>query len=172
MNYLIEKYLIESYVFLEDKFIKNVENFIFKNDKKYLDYIAKYKNKIPSMFKSPNTLYRGMILSNEIFDKIENGYKIKDYSSWTSDANIAKKFITDKKYKIKNEKGNKVIFKKIMSNEIILDIFSYILYLDNIGKLDEVEFDELTKDSALKEKEFICDKDIVLRKDNIFKIIK
>jgi len=169
----LRQYLKENIV-MNDDFIKNVEDFVFKNDKKYLLSIAKNKNKIPAMFKNPNVLYRGMILDKKIFDVLNNkeNFKLEDYSSWTLDKNMAVSFVNDKTKKISNKKGVKVIFKKRMSKEIILDVFSYIMYLEMVGKLDEVGFDETTKDSALKEKEFICDKNIVLKYKDIDKIIK
>jgi len=166
-----KQFIVEEYVFLTKEFIKNVENYIFKNETKYLKNIVKHKSNIPAMFKSPKTLYRGVLLNEIDLEKLTEGkFVFKDYTSWTSDKTVAKRFILDSSKRTKAaKKGIGIIFVKDMSKEIILDVHAYISYLNSTGKLDEVGFDETTLSDALDEYECICEKNIKLSSKNVFK---
>lgn len=167
-----KRFLNEQYIFLEDKFIKAIEDYVFKNDPKYLKVVLSSKNKIPSMFKQGGIVYRGMFLTDNDLQLIkDNKFKLKNISSWSSDLKIAQRFILDKS-KITNAKGNNKILlrKNIDSSNIIIDIYQYILYLNGIGKLDEIGFDELTTEDALEEREKIVDKNLLITKQDIYKI--
>jgi len=166
------KYIEEKeYVIYDAKFIKNIEEFVFKNDKKYLRNIAKVKSKIPIMFRKPQVLYRGMKLSLAVIQDIQEGKNLilDDFSSWTKDAKMAERFISDRSKAMK-ETGTGVVFKKKFDKKIILDIQGLIMFLDGSGRIDD--FDEGTKDDAIEEAEVIVDKGIKLSKKDIFKIIK
>ena len=159
-------------IIFDKKFIKNLEDYIFKNDTKYLKYITKNKSKIPGMFQSPNTFYRGMMLEDTVIESIKSGkpLKLKTESSWTTNQKVAEQFISDlsKQTKAKSKTNKGVIFKKVFTKEVILDIQSLIGYLDGVGKLDD--FDDITKDSAIKESEVLIDKNISLTKKDILKV--
>jgi len=53
------------------KLVKAIENWVFKNDKKYINIIAKYQKNLPNTFKTVSTLYRAMILPQSIIDELK-----------------------------------------------------------------------------------------------------
>lgn len=137
-------------------FVKNIDNFLFKSDEVSKSYLSKNKTKIPIMFRNyPKTLYRGLILDGQDFLVLQDGkYKTK-ISSWTKDQSITQKFINDPKYRIQSKNTNKIILqKKIYQQYIIIDIDSYFNFYPS-SKLEEMGFDELNIDSALKEQEVL-----------------
>jgi hypothetical protein len=161
----------EEQVIFETKFIKAVEDYVFKNESKYLNYVIKSKSKIHKQFLKSGTYYRGMILDEKSYELLQNNkLKFNDISSWSTDLKIAKNFVTSSKFITKGKKGKKVILKKkISSKDVILNIYDYVLFMYSSGKLDD--FDEVTLDSALKEKETIINK-IDINKKDLFEEIK
>jgi len=163
-------------IIMQREFLKNVENYIFKNDKRYAKAIQSKKNQIPVNFRSPRYLYRGMILDESIIDSIKSGQPLKltDITSWTTDPKLSERFVSDSS-KIVKSKGNGtgVIFKKNFSSQkIILDIQNYLLFMDVTGILDEVGFDDSTKEMGLEEFEVLVDGNVSLSRNDIFKIVK
>ena len=162
---------------MEKAFVKSVENYIFKNDKKYTKEIAAKRTQIPLQFRTSRYLFRGMILDESFVGAIQNGYDkfiLDDITSWTTDQRIAERFVSDKSKIVKNNPtGIGVVFKKkISDSKIILDIQNYVLFLDVMGMLKDFGFDESTKDMGLEEFEVLVDKGINLRKGDIFKVVK
>lgn len=160
-------------VFLSKEFVKNVENYIFKNDQKYAKYLAKYKKEIPDMFKFSGILYRGYVLTSEDIDKIKNGENLEEskISSWTSSEKMAERFIKDNKKSVKKAGGGIVFKKKINAKDVIINLQGYVMFLDTSGKLDEFEFDELNAEMAYEECEVLCDGKFKLTKKDIHRII-
>ena len=136
------------------EFVETLDDWLFKNEKKYANVLKKNKNEIPQMFRTVNNvLYRGMVVSRE--DAIlfrEKGIDFKEVTSWTHNRNVAEAFVKDSKYKTTNKGGIGVIISmKIPSNKVILDIFNYVLFSGGTG------LDDLSKDSAFKEQEVLVD---------------
>lgn len=163
-------------IVLQKPFVKDVENYVFKNDQKYAKSIALKKNSIPKHFRSTQTLYRGMILSEELVKAIQNGYagfKLDAISSWTTDKSMAEKFAFDKSKITKGGNGVGVIFRKrITEAKIILNLKDYVSFLYFSDLLKEYNFDESTKDMALEESEVLVDKGISLKKIDMLKVGK
>lgn len=158
-------------------FIKNVEDYVFKNDKKFAIAIASKKSLIPLQFRTSRMLYRGMILDEMMVEALKNGYnkfELKEITSWTMDQRIAERFVSDKSKIVKaNPSGVGVVFKKkIPDGKIILDIQNFLMTLDIMGILDEFRFDDSTKEMGLEEQEVLVDKGVVLKYQDIAKIIK
>jgi len=172
---IIKKYISESYlnenIILNNKFIENIENYIYKNNPKDLKFVLSNKGKIPKQFKKSGIYYRGMIVSQEDLDNIkDNKFILDNISSWTSDLSIAKKFITNHKYRIKDKNGIKLILKKkIQSNNVLFNIYDYIIYMDVVGNLDK--FDEIARESAIDEKETLINTGLQINYNDIFKIL-
>ncbi|AGR47801.1 hypothetical protein PHIM7_110 [Sinorhizobium phage phiM7] len=163
---------------IEDKaFVKNVENYIFKNDKRFAQALAAKKSQIPVQFRTSRYLFRGMILPQSLVDSIQKGnenLKLEEITSWTTDQKIAERFVSDKSKIVKNSAdGVGVIFKKkIPDSGIILDIQNYVLFMDIMGLLAMYDFDDSTKDMGLEEFEVLVDSGVVLSKADITKVLK
>lgn len=168
----IKEIFLEAIEVYNKDLVKAVEDYVFKNNPKYANKIAKFKNGIPPMFRSSKKLYRGMILDDKSFSILENGkFVLKDISSWTSNKKIAESFVNDPKKIVGNKKGIKVILvKDFNESEIILDIQSYITFLYSSSSLDEFGFDDLTREMAIDEQETLVDKKVKLNKKNIYKV--
>ena len=163
--------ILEGYVFLEPKFLKSIEDYVDRNNWKDLKYVIKNKKAVPGMFKNIDEYYRGATLSDKDYkDLLEDKFKYTRPTSWTSDITIARKFLSDKKYKTSNKNGgHKILFKKFLSdNEIIINIFDYVMYMINSGKAND--FDEIVLDSVKHEFETIVD-NIKLSKKDIYKVL-
>jgi hypothetical protein len=149
--------------FIDDVFIKSLDDWLLKNDKKYAIQIKNQIAKIPPMFrKVDGFLYRGMIVDEQFMKSVSSGTMIfKDITSWTKSKAIAKKFVLDAKYIIGNKNGKKVIFKKkFKPDNIIFDIYGYVLFSGGEG------LDELNNDSAMHEEEVLIDSGIkIVSKD-------
>lgn len=148
---------------MSDEFIKNVDDWLFKNDQKNAQYLSKNKSKVPDMFRKPRgVLYRGMIVDQSFIDDVNEGkMKFDNITSWSTDRNVAVNFVTDKRFMTTKKSGIKIIItKKIPASKIILDIYNYALFVGDT-KLNEMNFD-----SAMKEKEVLVDKGVnILQKD-------
>lgn len=154
-------------VVFDKNFVKSVENFVFKNEKKYSAEIAKQKANIPAMFRTGGVFYRGMVLQD-----VET-LTLSDISSWTTDLKMATRFATDASKRVKDTPGQAYIFKKnIPANKVILNIANYVGFLNNSFALDQFNFDESTLEMALEEAEVLVEKGIKLVKSDIYKIIK
>jgi len=165
-NYLIK----ESFNDILKELVGSIEKFVFTNDKKYIAQIVKFKSQIPPNFRKGGKLYRGMVMDGKSISSLESGNNITlgDYSSWTSNIKMAKSFITDPK-KAVGKAGHGVIFQKtIPDNKIVLNIGGLIMFLNNSMMLDNFDFDDLTKEMAMDEQEFICDKGITITKKDIY----
>lgn len=164
-----------SNIILQKDFLKNVENYIFKNDKKYAKALASKKSSIPANFRKQQYLYRGMILDDSIIESIKGGTPLKlgEITSWTTDQRVAERFVKDASKIVRNKSnGRGVIFKKnISSAKIILDIQNYLLFMDISGILDEMDFDDSTKEMGLEEFEVLVDGGISLSKVDILRIL-
>lgn len=151
-------------------FSKLVEDWVFKNEPRYALEIAKHIKDIPAVFKRSAMLYRGMILDNDLIESIKKGYPLttRAPSSWSSDLNEARRFITDPKTMVARRDPTKtgVIFrKKLSENQIILNIDAFALLF---GK-DELGFDELTYQMAVKERETLAKAGLKLSRNDIYK---
>ena len=158
---------------LTDEFLTNLEQFIFTNDKKYLKFFSKLKSFIPDMFMPKGYLYRGMILSKADYEKLNNaGIILKDYSSWTDKKDISKSFVVSPKKrigKISKDSVGVIFKKKFKKKDVVLPIYSLVLYLNGIGKLDDM--DELNKEMAMDEHETVINKGIKLTSNDIDEIV-
>jgi len=154
-------YLNEN-IITDKKFIKNIEKYVDMNDFKDLDFIIKNSEKIPAYFNKEDIFYRGMILTDEELDIVNNNnFKLNRVTSLTKDKNIAIKFATDPKYRIKNKQGTPVLITKKFKP--IIDIDAYIQYMYSSDLLGD--FDDLALDSAMKEKEVITPVLSILNKE-------
>jgi hypothetical protein len=166
--------LVENMNVIRDpKFVKAVEQFVFTNDRKYIAEIAKFK--IPANFRScTSPLFRGMVLSDDIMSSLKDGgsFKINNYSSWSSSEDMAIRFTTDPKKRLKKKKGVRLVCKKkISDSKIILNIQAMFLLLSGMSMLDDLGVDELTAEMGIEEAEVLCDKGIVLKHKDILKMI-
>jgi len=170
----LKSLITETNEFFNAKLVKAVENWIFKNDKKYINTIASYKKIIPQPFKTGGNYYRAMVLPQTIIDDLTNGKSLllKNYSSWTDTEQRASKFLTDKSKSTTKNKGVKIIFKKkLTTKDTILNIQAYITYMYSSSMLDNYDFDELTTEMGMEEGEIIADKGITLTNKNIHKTL-
>jgi hypothetical protein len=79
INLIIEN---EDRIEFDKKFIKAIEQYVDLNESKYLSYVIKNKNKISSNLKKGGILFRGMIVKDDVLEKIENGnFIFNDISS-------------------------------------------------------------------------------------------
>lgn len=161
-----------------EKFVKLIENWVFKNDKKFAEEIKMLKGQIPATLRKGAFLYRGMTLSEDMIEAIKNGYdkfKMDGITSWTHNEKVAERFVKDTTKSVSKDKlfGKGIIFKKrITDTQIILDVYNYLVMMDMMGILSQYDFDELTKEDGLDEFEVLVDKGITLKKADIFKIIR
>lgn len=164
-------------VVLEKKFIKDVEMYVFKNDKKYVNSIKTKLYQIPAQFRKGGMFYRGMVLDPDLVDAItKQSYKdfvLEDITSWTTDENMARRFVSDQSKMVREQrKGVGVIFKqKIPDSKVILNLHDYCMFIFFSGIAAENDFDELNMEMALEEKEVLVDAGIRLLKANVHKIV-
>lgn len=154
---------------VDPKFITALDDWLFKNEKKYAESIKKLSGPIPPLFKQYNKpLYRGMIVDEEFLNSVNAEKMIfKDITSWTKDEKIAIGFIKDKKF-ITSKKSNGIkllLTKTIPSSKIIFDIHNFVMFTAGEG------LDELSVDSAYKEEEVLVDKGIKILPKEV-KIVK
>jgi len=155
------------------KATKAIENYVFKNDKKYALEIKKNVKGIPDNFRKGGTFFRGMVLDAGTVVSIQNGkpLELSAPSSWTDNQKLAERFVTDAKKRTATKDGVGVVFKKrIPDPKVIVNVYSFVLFFDNMGMLGD--FDELTKQDALDEFEILCDKGIKLTDTDILKVIQ
>jgi hypothetical protein len=161
---------------IEDKnFVKNVENYIFRNEKKFAIPIARVRTQIPVQFRASKPLYRGMILDKDFVKGMQmDGTKLvlEEITSWTTDQRIAERFVFDKSKIIRDmPNGVGVIFKqKIPDSKVILDIQGFCFFMDAVGLLDQFGFDDSTKDMGIEEAEVLVDQGITLSRSDIIKV--
>lgn len=161
------------YIIGTEKFIQSLDSWIFKNNQVDAEYLYRNKSKIPTMFQSySKKLYRGMTVDDETLDRIyKNSFSFDKHTSWSKDQNIARKFVDDPKYAIGSSKGKqKLIVEKVFtSSQQILDIDTFILFMGH-AQLEMMGFDEMSLDSAMKEKEVLISKGAKLLRTD-FKLI-
>lgn len=149
---------------MDSEFIKVLDDWLFKNEKKFAESLKKQIGKVPQHFRQyTKPLYRGMIVEPDFLNAVAAGkLTFKDITSWTKSEKIALGFINDTKFKTTNKAGIKVMLtKKIPANKIILDIHNIVLFTGGIG------LDELSIDSAFAEEEVLVDKGIKITKKDI-----
>lgn len=153
----------------EQEFIKRLDAWVFKNTQADAAWIAGKKSSgIPPYFRTfKEPLYRGMIVDPLFLESVNAGKMVfKDYTSWTKDPSLAKKFAGDKKYSIAKKGTIPILIKKAVNpSDQILDIDSLIQFM-GMQQMIMLGFDELALDSASKESEVLCEKGIkILAKD-------
>jgi hypothetical protein len=161
------------YIIGTEKFNKNLDAWLAKNNQTNAEFLRKNKNHIPQMFRQyTGLLYRGMTVDEDfIYNVNKNDIKFTNNTSWTKDKKIAEKFINDKSFKV-NSKTNKykiIISKRILPKDQILDIESFVMFM-GIPQLEMQGIDELSLDSALKEKEVLISSGIKILKQEIKQI--
>lgn len=143
--------------------IKFLEKHIDVGGRKWSSEVAKLSQQIPVQFKEVSGyLYRGMVLDQIALDKLKTtGLVLEQFSSWTTSPEIAKRFSVDPKLMMKNKTGTPVVFKKkIPKSYVIVNIQSFVLFLDNMGMIND--FDPIVMDSAIKEQEILIEAGIRL----------
>ena len=158
-----------SFIVGTPEFNKNLDDWLFKNEKKYAQYFAKNKAKIPPMFRSTtSTLYRGMVVDMDFMQALHDTGKFvfKEQTSWTKERKVAVDFVKSSKYKTTNKQGLAIIIsKKIPASQQILDINAYVLFM-GVAPLAMQGIDEMSLDSAVKEQEVLIDKGVgIVSKD-------
>jgi hypothetical protein len=92
--------------------------------------------------------------------------KFAAHSSWSKDRNTAKKFVNDPAYSIvKDNKSTKIkilISKTISKTSQILDIDGFVMFM-GAEQLEMQGMDAMSLDSALKEKEVLVAKGVVIK---------
>ena len=149
---------------MDSELLKALDDWLFKNEKKYAEAIKKKKAIIPDHFKKyTKELYRGMVVDADFLKLVsERKMTFKDITSWSKSEKMALAFIKDKRYKISVKSGvNILITKKIPPSKIILDIHNLVMFTGGIG------LDELSVDSAFKEQEILVDKGIKITEKDI-----
>lgn len=150
----------------DPSFAKLVENYVLKNDPKFSRALAAQSHIVPKVFKLPQLAYRGMILDKDLLEAIKTGYRypLKEPSSWTLDFNMANRFVTDPSKRIGHKNGTGVIFRKRLSeNMIVLNIQAFALFFDHI------EMDELTQQMAREEAEVLA-KPLHLTRTDVYRV--
>lgn len=154
------------YIIGSPEFIKNLDGWLANNKQMNADWLARNKAGIPTMFTQySQTLYRGMIVDDSFINQmVEKGVKFTNHSSWTKDKKIAQSFFNDPKYRTTNNKGYKLLIeKKFTSNNIVLDIHSFCMFMGE-AQLTMLGVDDLSFDSAMNEQEVLVKKGITINK--------
>ena len=152
------------------EFIKNLDEWLFKNDQKYADFLYRNKSNIPQYFRSyAKPLYRGMSVNADFVNTLlTKGVTFDKHTSWTQDQKMAEKFANDPAFSTGKTSGEtKILIKKgIPATSIILDIYGFVNYM-GVGQLGMLGFDETSLDSAMKEKEVLISKGVKITKSNV-----
>lgn len=147
----------------QPEFIKNLDDWLFKNDQKNAAWINTNKAKIPPTFQQyTKPLYRGMKVNSEFMELVkDNKLTFKNFTSWSKSEKVAKGFVNDPKYSIAGSDSNiKILIKKTIPNsKMILDIHSLVMFM-GVDQLEMLGLDALSGDSAMKEEEILIDKGI------------
>lgn len=161
------------YIIGTEKFNKNLDDWLFKNNQINAEFLRKNKNKIPPLFRQyTGILYRGMTVDEDFMFSVENNtVKFSNNTSWTKDKRIAEKFITDPAFKVGNSNAavKIIISKKIHSSFQILDIDAFVLFM-GVPQLAMQGIDEMSLDSAIKEKEVLISSGIKILKQDVKRI--
>lgn len=154
----------------DQKFIKVLDDWLFKNDQASATWLLRNKMGIPEMFRNHSGfLYRGMFIEPELFQEIsEKGIAMKTLSSWTTEEKVARRFATDATASGSKAKGNIriIIKKKVSVAKQILNIQKLIEFMGT-NQMISLGLDDLSADSALKEFEVLCDKGIKITSKDI-----
>lgn len=149
---------------------KNLDEWLFKNDQKYADFLHRKKSNIPLIFRSyGKPLYRGMSVNADFVNALlTKGVTFDKHTSWTQDQKMAEKFANDPSFSTGKTSGEtKILIKKTISTtSIILDIYGFVNYM-GVGQLGMLGFDETSLDSAMKEKEVLISKGVKITKSNV-----
>ena len=152
-----------NYIIGKPEFVKNLDDWLFKNDQKNAAWIASNKSGIPPMFQQyTKPLYRGMKVNSEFMELAKNGkLTFKSFTSWSKSEKIAKGFVNDPKYSIAGSDSNiKILIKKtVPSSAMILDIHSFVMFM-GVDQLEMLGLDALSADSAVKEEEILINKGV------------
>lgn len=161
------------YIIGTEKFNKNLDDWLFKNNQINAEFLRNNKGKIPLMFRQYNgTLYRGMTVDEDFMNNVENNnIKFSNNTSWTKDKRIAEKFISDPAFRVGNKEAafKIIISKRIPSSYQILDIEAFVLFM-GVPQLSMQGIDDMSLDSAVKEKEVLISSGIKILKQEIKQI--
>ena len=150
-------------------FVKNLDTWLFKNDKRAATYLDLHRQHIPLHFrKYDKPLYRGMAVDKKFLEELKKkGFvKFETQSSWSKDENMAKKFVNDPKYRL-GHGGTRILIKRqFKSAELILDIEAFCQFFDK-KELMEAGLDELSYDSAMKEREVLVERKIEVKSESV-----
>lgn len=153
------------------EFLQKLDNWLFKNTQEDAKWIASKKSAgIPPVFRSYNDwLYRGMFVDAGFLLDLEKGkVKLNTYTSWTKDERIAIKFAKDKTASGGMARGNVAIVlkKKIGTMDQVFDIDGFCLYM-GADQLVMLGMDDLSVDSAIKEKEVLIESGLQINKTDV-----
>ena len=158
------------YIIGHPDFVKNLDDWLFKNDQKNAAWIASKVTQIPPPFKTySGFLYRGMSVDKDFQDKISapgGSITFSNFSSWSKSEKIARSFVDDPKYVV-GDKGSKKIFillkRKFTPAQIVLDIHGFVLFMGT-SQLEMLGVDEMSLDSAMNEEEVLIKKGLKITK--------
>jgi hypothetical protein len=155
-----------SHIIGTEKFRDYLEDWLFKNDQRAADFLYLNKASIPSQFRNyTRKLYRGMTVGNEFIENVSRGrYTFDKHTSWTKDINLAKKFANDPAFMINtvgDQKYQIVMSKVVSQKDMIIDIDGFVAFM-GVKQLEVLGYDEMNIDSALKEKEVLVAKGVVV----------
>lgn len=159
-----------AYVIGEPEFIKNVDDWLFKNEQRNADYIASRSSGIPAIFKQySKALYRGMLVDQTFLEQLDKGgVTFRTHSSWSKSQDLAKKFASDDKYQLGTSKGSIriLVTKTISPSNILFDIHGYVSFMGQ-DQLIMLGMDDMSVDSALNEQEVLIKKGIKVTKSQV-----
>lgn len=163
--------MASKYIYNTEKFIQNLDDWLFQNEQKYAEYLFKNRTKVPDTFRSySKSLYRGMTVDSGFIKTLYTSKMVfQNHTSWTKDKKIAEKFINDPKYKVFKGSGSGIkllIELKIPKSKQILDIEGFVKFMGE-DQLEMLGMDELSIDSAVNEKEVLIAKNIVIPKTSV-----
>lgn len=147
------------YDFNDEKLLDAMHHWVMNGNQASAKYLESVN--FPSHFTSyKGTLYRGTRLNEREFGSLkENGYLVlNNFTSWSKDKEIAKDFIKGK-MNISKLTGTPVLFKKKMSDNIVLDIHSLLLFHHSDAKRI---LDPLVLETAMEDNEVLIESGITI----------
>ena len=151
------------HIFKSKEYVEAVDKWIGTNVQKHAAFLASKKAQVPPILKPAGKYYRGMYVPEDFLNKLQSpsGVIFPLYTSWTMQRKSAEIFAKSAGPAKKGFIGI-IIEKSIPTSKVVVNLYTYVSMLQY-----DVELDDLSIDSALKEFEVLIDKNIKITMKDI-----